>query len=131
MSHHGAENPAPLQRSLESRHVKPLSCRLRTAVVAVAGWSLVPAVLWWMAAAGVLAFSAAIAAAVISFEVRNARGEGGYFDGLAPTCDAPDDTTRELGDPTEASLREALHYIATGQCLARPARAGDESGVVL
>jgi C-terminal processing protease CtpA/Prc len=69
--------------------------------------------------------------AVISFEVRNARGEGGYFDGLPPTCNAPDDVTRELGDATEASLREALHYIATGQCLATPARAVDESGVVL
>lgn len=55
---------------------------------------------------------------VISFEARNALGEGGYFDGLPPTCVTTDDVAHELGDPEEASLREALHYIATGRCSA-------------
>jgi C-terminal processing protease CtpA/Prc len=68
---------------------------------------------------------------VITIAVRNARGEGGYFDGLPPTCVAPDDVTRELGDAGEASLREALRYIATGKCSPAPVRATDESGVVL
>ena len=54
--------------------------------------------------------------AEISFAVRNARGEGAYFDGLPPTCAAIDDVTHELGDPEEASLRESLHYIGTGRC---------------
>jgi C-terminal processing protease CtpA/Prc len=53
---------------------------------------------------------------VMSFEVRNARGEGSYYKGIAPTCVAPDDLTHDLGDPAEASLREALHYIETGRC---------------
>jgi hypothetical protein len=69
--------------------------------------------------------------ALISFAVRNAHGEGGYFDGLAPICNAPDDVTRELGDPAEASLREALRYIATGRCSPDPVRATGESSVVL
>lgn len=68
---------------------------------------------------------------LISFEVRNARGEGGYFDGLPPTCSAPDDVTRELGDPAEASLREALRYIETGRCSPEPVRGADESRVVM
>ena len=68
---------------------------------------------------------------VISFAVRNARGEGEYFGGLPPTCVAADDVTRELGDTAEASLREALRYIETGRCSAEPVRAVDESGVVL
>ena len=69
--------------------------------------------------------------ALISFAARNARGEGGYFDGLPPTCNAADDVTRELGDPAEASLREALRYIETGGCSPGSVRATDESWVVL
>lgn len=53
----------------------------------------------------------------VSFETVNANGEGRYFDGLAPTCEAVDDVTRALGDPQEATLAEALNYLATGQCL--------------
>ena len=52
---------------------------------------------------------------VISFKSVNARGEKVYFGGLAPTCLAPDDLTDELGDPEEASLRGALHYIRFGR----------------
>jgi len=69
--------------------------------------------------------------ALISFATRNARGEGGYFDGLPPTCAAPDDVTRELGDSAEASLREALRYIETGRCSPEPVRSADEARVML
>lgn len=68
---------------------------------------------------------------VISFTVRNARGEGEYYGGIPPTCAAPDDVTRELGDPAEASLREALRYIETGRCSPEAARAADKSGAAL
>jgi C-terminal processing protease CtpA/Prc len=53
---------------------------------------------------------------VITFKSVNARGEGDYYGGLAPMCPAPDDLTHELGDPEEASLRAALHYIRFGRC---------------
>lgn len=53
---------------------------------------------------------------VITFRGLNARGEGDYFTGLRPTCAAADDHTHELGDPAEASLKAALHYIRNGRC---------------
>jgi len=53
---------------------------------------------------------------VITFRVLNSRGEGDYFSGLPPTCEAEDDFTRELGDPDEASLAAALHYVRVGRC---------------
>jgi hypothetical protein len=53
---------------------------------------------------------------VITFRVLNARGEGDYFDGLSPTCPAEDDFAHELGDPAEASLAAALHFIRYGRC---------------
>jgi C-terminal processing protease CtpA/Prc len=54
--------------------------------------------------------------AVITFRGVNARGEGDYFDGLRPTCGADDDVRRDFGDPEEASLKAALHYIEHGRC---------------
>jgi C-terminal processing protease CtpA/Prc len=54
--------------------------------------------------------------APVSFTVRNANNEGDYFEGLAPDCVAADDVERDLGDPAEASLREAITYAATGAC---------------
>ena len=54
--------------------------------------------------------------APVSFSMRNANDQGDYFDGLPPTCAAPDDATRDLGDPAEASLAEALHYIRHDAC---------------
>lgn len=56
--------------------------------------------------------------APVSFQLRNANGEGDFFDGLAPTCVAPDDVDAPLGDPREGSLREALAVVATGACSA-------------
>jgi C-terminal processing protease CtpA/Prc len=58
--------------------------------------------------------------APVAFTLRNANGEGDYFNGLAADCEAPDDTERELGDTGEASLREALTFAATGACTPRP-----------
>jgi C-terminal peptidase prc len=58
--------------------------------------------------------------APVSFTLRNANGEGDYFDGIAPTCAAPDDLERQLGDPQEGSLREALNVITTGHCSTPP-----------
>jgi carboxyl-terminal processing protease len=54
--------------------------------------------------------------APVAFSLRNANGEGDFFDGLAPTCVATDDIDRQLGDRLEASLREALTFVATGAC---------------
>jgi C-terminal processing protease CtpA/Prc len=53
---------------------------------------------------------------VITFRALNARGEGDYFTGLRPTCPAEDDFTHDLGDPAEASLKAALHYMRHGRC---------------
>jgi C-terminal processing protease CtpA/Prc len=64
---------------------------------------------------------------VITFRVVNARGEGDYFDGLPPTCAAEDDLAHELGDPAEASLAAALHYVRHGRCPDRPTDASRTS----
>jgi hypothetical protein len=54
--------------------------------------------------------------APVSFALRNARGEGDYFDGIPPSCAAADDLDRAIGDQLEASLREALTLVLTGRC---------------
>jgi C-terminal processing protease CtpA/Prc len=54
--------------------------------------------------------------APVAFTLRNANGEGDFFDGFAPTCPAADDLGRQLGDAQEESLREALAFIANGRC---------------
>jgi hypothetical protein len=48
--------------------------------------------------------------------VYNAKGEGEYFQGIAPRCPAADDLSRPLGSPDEVALREALHLLASGSC---------------
>jgi len=53
---------------------------------------------------------------IITFRSINARGEGDYYNGLRPTCAAEDDLRRDFGDPEEASLEAALHYIRHGRC---------------
>jgi C-terminal processing protease CtpA/Prc len=60
----------------------------------------------------------------VAFATRNARGEGDYFDGIAPTCAAADDIGRALGDPLERSLAEALGYVREGRCGAAAAASG-------
>jgi hypothetical protein len=51
----------------------------------------------------------------VSFTLRNAAQEGDYFGGMAPSCLAGDDLDRQIGDPEEASLREAALH-PTGEC---------------
>lgn len=53
---------------------------------------------------------------VVTFQVRNARGEGDYFDGIFPHCYAADDVSRSFGDPEEASLRAAISVLTDGIC---------------
>jgi C-terminal peptidase prc len=57
----------------------------------------------------------------VAFTLRNARGDGDFFGGIAADCVAADDADRQLGDAAEASLAEALHVVRTGQCSAPPA----------
>jgi len=52
----------------------------------------------------------------ITFEMKNAQGEGGYFDGIPATCPATDNLTVELGNETEDMLKEAIYYIENGKC---------------
>lgn len=52
----------------------------------------------------------------VSFSLRNANGEGDFFGGIPAACSAGDDLGRQLGDPSEASLAEALTYVRTGAC---------------
>lgn len=56
--------------------------------------------------------------AAVAFSLRNANDQGDFFDGLQPTCAAPDDLEHQFGDPLEGSLREAFVYISTGACSA-------------
>lgn len=57
---------------------------------------------------------------VVAFSSRNSANSDNYYDGLAATvtatCRATDDLTRQLGDPQEASLRQALDYLAGTPC---------------
>jgi C-terminal processing protease CtpA/Prc len=52
----------------------------------------------------------------VSFTIRNALNEGDYFGGFAPDCAAADDLDFPLGEATEKSLSEALHFLRTGAC---------------
>jgi C-terminal processing protease CtpA/Prc len=58
--------------------------------------------------------------APVSFALRNADGQGDFFDGFPPDCAAPDDADHLLGDPAEGSLKEALTFATTNACSARP-----------
>ncbi len=52
--------------------------------------------------------------APITFKTKNADDEGDYFDGIPVDIPAPDDLTRDFGDPEEGSLQIALAYILSG-----------------
>lgn len=52
----------------------------------------------------------------ISFRMANAEGRADYFEGLRADCFAEDDIDRPLGDETESSLAEALHFMSYGSC---------------
>lgn len=57
---------------------------------------------------------------VVAFATQNASRQGDYFSGLARTveanCQAADDLSRPLGDPQEASTRQALDFLAGKTC---------------
>jgi carboxyl-terminal processing protease len=58
---------------------------------------------------------------IVAFSTRNAAGSDDYFDGLARTvaasCAAPDEVGRPLGDAREASIAQALDFLAgRGTC---------------
>ena len=57
---------------------------------------------------------------VVNFESVNARNEGRYFDGFAPTCAVREDFTRALGNRSEPLLNEALVFADTGACSRQP-----------
>jgi carboxyl-terminal processing protease len=53
---------------------------------------------------------------VVNFESVNADNEGRYVDGLAPTCNAIDDTSRPIGDVEDSLLVTAASYADNGVC---------------
>jgi hypothetical protein len=59
----------------------------------------------------------------VTFETVNALGEGGFYDGLPTDCAAADELERAVGDPLEASLAGALHFVEHGACPAAAALA--------
>jgi C-terminal processing protease CtpA/Prc len=52
----------------------------------------------------------------IEFQGVNQKGFGDYPDGMAPTCNVPDDLAHEQGDPAEGLLAAALSYRANNAC---------------
>lgn len=63
---------------------------------------------------------------LVSFEVLNGEGEGGYYTGLADTgrftlCPAADDLSKPFTDPQEDSIRTALDWLKEGACPSEPA----------
>ncbi|MCC6552426.1 MAG: PDZ domain-containing protein [Polyangiaceae bacterium] len=52
----------------------------------------------------------------ITFRMLNADGEGDYYDGLGPDCEAEDGLTAALGDASEPSLAAALEWLRKGSC---------------
>jgi C-terminal processing protease CtpA/Prc len=54
----------------------------------------------------------------VAFQLKNAAGQGDYFEGLPPDCPAGDDIDHFLGDASEASLAEALFFVKNGTCSA-------------
>lgn len=67
----------------------------------------------------------------VTFRSENVAGFGDYFNGLPVDCPAADDLGRQLGDPDEAMLAEALNYLNNGTCtgstMRAPAAAGEPS----
>ncbi|VAW02273.1 Carboxyl-terminal protease [hydrothermal vent metagenome] len=57
---------------------------------------------------------------VVAFAKQNADGEGDYYSGLASTlsrsCRADDDFATALGNPAEASITQALDFLAGESC---------------
>lgn len=81
---------------------------------------------------------------VVALSLQNADRRGDYYNGLAgvveATCQAGDDLSRPMGDPAEASTRQALNFLAGRACTpisaapvgtARRAASGEVPGVLL
>ncbi len=67
--------------------------------------------------------------APVSFALRNANGQGDFFEGFAPDCAAPDDADHQLGDLEEESVKEALTFATTGACRPRSLTSQRNAGV--
>jgi len=52
----------------------------------------------------------------ITFVTSSAAGPADFYDGFPADCAAVDDLTHALADPAEASLAEALYYVANDSC---------------
>ncbi len=63
--------------------------------------------------------------APITFKTKNANNEGDYFNGLPVNIAAPDDLTRNFGDPQESSLQAALQFLVAGIAKSTPVSAPD------
>ena len=61
----------------------------------------------------------------VAFKTVNANGEGDFFGGIPVDCPAADDVNFALGNPSEASLDEALHVLRTGTCSAGAVAIGE------
>jgi carboxyl-terminal processing protease len=65
---------------------------------------------------------------VIAFRTENANHVGDYYTGLAgkveASCQAADDILRPLGDPSEASVKGALDFLAGRTCTPIPPAGG-------
>ncbi|MGX7952042.1 S41 family peptidase [Tsuneonella sp. HG249] len=65
---------------------------------------------------------------VTAFQTENSAGQGNYYTGLASvfqrTCAAPDDITRQLGDPNEAAIKAALDFLGGRVCTPISSSAG-------
>jgi carboxyl-terminal processing protease len=53
---------------------------------------------------------------VTNFESVNARNEGRYFNGFAPTCQVSEDLTRPAGDPNDPLLAAAAFHVDNNSC---------------
>ena len=50
----------------------------------------------------------------INFETRNAKGDGGYFNGMIPNAVASDYINLPWGDPSDDNLSKIFNFISTG-----------------
>ncbi len=69
---------------------------------------------------------------LVSFEIVNGEGQGGYYTGLADTgrftlCPAQDDLTRSFTDTSENSMSVALDWLNSGACSAVGAKRAVDS----
>ncbi|TDP01879.1 S41 family peptidase [Marinomonas balearica] len=58
----------------------------------------------------------------IEFQLTNSQNEGGYFDGISPSCEVDDDYAHRFGDESDPLLSTALRLSAGGSCTALRSR---------